>query len=484
MARSTKAGSAQTAGVPLLRLLAVSVVALTTANCAQNTQKLAGPAGFSSSSYDPKYGVKASPRLYKEGDAIPKGGGRRFSGKPYVVAGRTYVPRDDAKGYVREGLASWYGSAFHGRMTANGEVFDRHSIAAAHPTLPLPSYVRVTNLSNRHSMIVRVNDRGPYHANRVMDVSEEVAQALEFHRSGTAKVRVEYVGKASTAGSDDRKLMATLRTDGAPASVGGRSPVMMADLGPDAEPERFERAQRPALAFKPAVEDDDAAPPSRPLRSAPVLVAGGSHVAVPAALQPTAIRPNGFQPTIPARSASPMQMAHAISKDAGQKGRGSAPLDIAPPATRLASGSAPANGSGSRRGVASPAEPKMLQAKSASSNPRTQVAQLPVPSRGTALPMVGRAGPVVKTAVAVPPVRPVAPHVAVAGLRPAPLPSGPLGTAKAGIAKLSVPPAGTKLASSQPASAQFGRGKPSAPVVATAAAKPAQARRSRIAEVN
>ncbi len=67
-----------------------------------------------------------------------------MTGKPYVVAGRTYVPRQDARGYVREGLASWYGTAFHGRQTANGEIFDRFSVAAAHPTLPLPSYARVT----------------------------------------------------------------------------------------------------------------------------------------------------------------------------------------------------------------------------------------------------------------------------------------------------------------------------------------------------
>ncbi|MFD0937912.1 septal ring lytic transglycosylase RlpA family protein, partial [Methylobacterium trifolii] len=213
------------------RLLAVSAVALATANCSTAPQKFAGPAA--GNGLDPKYGVKASPRLYNEGDVIPKGGGRRFSGKPYVVAGRTYVPREDAKGYVREGLASWYGAAFHGRMTANGEVFDRHSIAAAHPTLPLPSYVRVTNTANGYSMVVRVNDRGPYHANRVMDVSEEVARALEFHNKGTAHVRVAYLGKAAIAGSDDRKLLASLRTDGGPA--GTRAPVMMADLGPSEE---------------------------------------------------------------------------------------------------------------------------------------------------------------------------------------------------------------------------------------------------------
>lgn len=337
MARRTKPEHQDPAPLPLWRLLAVSAVALATANCAQNPQKLAGASG-SGSALDPKYGVKASPRLYNEGDVIPKGGGRRFSGKPYVVAGRTYVPRDDAKGYVREGLASWYGSAFHGRMTANGEVFDRHSIAAAHPTLPLPSYARVTNLANGHSMIVRVNDRGPYHANRLMDVSEEVAEALEFRRSGTARVRVEYAGKASTAGSDDRKLLATLRTDGQPARVHGQGPVMMADLGPDAPQvpsERLARASQPALAFK-SDSDRDAAPEAseeavpapRPVRSAPVLMASAATVAVPAALQPTAARAEAFRPVrhnLPEPQAGTTQAASRPS-----------PLSLTPPPLRLA----------------------------------------------------------------------------------------------------------------------------------------------------
>ncbi|WP_331308494.1 septal ring lytic transglycosylase RlpA family protein [Methylobacterium oryzae] len=280
-----------------LRLMAVSGVALATANCATSPQqKLAAGNGI-----DPKYGVKASPRLYNEGDVIPKGGGRRYTGKPYVVAGQTYVPKENPNGYVREGLASWYGAAFHGRMTANGEVFDRHSIAAAHPTLPLPSYARVTNLDNGYSMLVRVNDRGPYHAGRVMDVSEEAADALGFHRKGTARVRVEYVGKASVAGSDDRKLLASLRTDGRPA---GRSTVMVADLGPTEDTERYTRSA-PALAFKPAQEAEEAekapaeAPATRPERIAPVrapIVLASAAVTVPAAVQPTAPRVREFRP--------------------------------------------------------------------------------------------------------------------------------------------------------------------------------------------
>jgi rare lipoprotein A len=165
-----------------------------------------------SSSVDPRYGVSASPRVVDDGEPVPKGGGVYRVGSPYVVAGRTYVPEDNPN-YQAEGLASWYGDDFHGRMTANGEIFDLNAISAAHPTLPLPSYARVTNLSNGRSIIVRVNDRGPFHGNRIIDVSVKTAHLLGFHASGTAWVRVEYVGRAPIEGSDDRILAATLRQD-------------------------------------------------------------------------------------------------------------------------------------------------------------------------------------------------------------------------------------------------------------------------------
>jgi rare lipoprotein A len=131
-------------------------------------------------------------------------------GKPYMVGGREYVPHEDTN-YHAVGLASWYGDDFHGRYTANGEIFDMHSLSAAHPTLPLPSYVRVTNLANHRSIVVRVNDRGPYVGSRVIDVSVRTAKLLGFYDDGVTKVKVEYVGRAPLAGSDDRKLMATLR---------------------------------------------------------------------------------------------------------------------------------------------------------------------------------------------------------------------------------------------------------------------------------
>lgn len=164
---------------------------------------------------DPKYGVSSSPRVVAFGEPVPKGGGTYRVGKPYTVAGRVYVPEENTR-YHAEGLASWYGDAFHGRLTANGEVFDMASLTAAHPTLPLPCYARVTNLSNGKSLVVRVNDRGPYHGNRLIDVSNKAAELLEFKGRGVAQVRVEYVGRAPLEGSDDRQLMATLRT-GEPA---------------------------------------------------------------------------------------------------------------------------------------------------------------------------------------------------------------------------------------------------------------------------
>ena len=165
-----------------------------------------------SSGVDSRYGVSASPRVVADGDPVPKGGGVYRVGQPYVVGGKTYVPEDNPN-YQATGLASWYGEDFHGRLTANGEVFDADGISAAHPTMPLPSYARVTNLSNGRSLIVRVNDRGPYHGNRIIDVSKNAAYLLGFRASGTAWVRVEYVGRAALTGSDDRVLAATLRQD-------------------------------------------------------------------------------------------------------------------------------------------------------------------------------------------------------------------------------------------------------------------------------
>lgn len=204
------------------------------ANCANTTPSGKGCAGsrecgaFS----DPKYG-KASPRVVSVDEDAPKGGGRYQVGKAYTVAGKTYVPREKPVGYTATGNASWYGIAFHGRKTANGEVYDRNSVSAAHPTMPLPSYARVTNLSNNTSIVVRVNDRGPYHGGRVMDVSEKTAHLLNFKHMGTARVKIDYLGPASLAGSDDKKLVASLSTSGPAASpLANGGPTMVASAEP------------------------------------------------------------------------------------------------------------------------------------------------------------------------------------------------------------------------------------------------------------
>jgi len=179
-------------------------------------------------SFDPRLGVSSSPRLVAPGEPVPKGGGVYRIGNPYVVGGVTYVPQEDPN-YRAEGLASWYGDDFHGRATANGEIFDMHGISAAHPTLPLPSYVRVTNLGNGRSLIVRVNDRGPYHSDRIIDLSAKAARLLDFHGDGIARVRVEYVSRAPLDGSDDSILLATLR-QGQPAPA--PSPILLASSRP------------------------------------------------------------------------------------------------------------------------------------------------------------------------------------------------------------------------------------------------------------
>jgi rare lipoprotein A len=191
----------------MARGVAAVAACLILANCA-SSGKFAGKV-------DPKYGVSSSPRVVAMGEPVPKGGGTYRIGKPYTVAGRVYVPEEDPN-YSAEGMASWYGDDFHGRLTANGEVFDMLSLTAAHPTLPIPSYARVTNIRNGKSLIVRVNDRGPYHGNRLIDVSNKAAELLDFKGNGVARVRVDYVGRAPLEGSDDRQLLATLRT-GVPA---------------------------------------------------------------------------------------------------------------------------------------------------------------------------------------------------------------------------------------------------------------------------
>ena len=133
---------------------------------------------------------------YSQASAIKSQGGTYKVGTPYKVLGNWYYPKEDYD-YSEVGIASWYGEDFHALKTANGENYDMNTLTAAHRTLPLPSIVKVTNLENGRSLVLRINDRGPYAKNRIIDVSKRAAQLLGFQAKGTAKVRVEIMEKES-----------------------------------------------------------------------------------------------------------------------------------------------------------------------------------------------------------------------------------------------------------------------------------------------
>ena len=137
----------------------------------------------------------------------------------------TVIPRQPPahERYSAVGIASWYGNELRGHRTADGEIFDSQALTAAHKTLPLPCYARVTNLGNGRSVVVRVNDRGPFVGGRIADVSARVASLLEFSHDGVAKIRLDYLGKAPPAGSDAAKMSANVQTaeraEGGPADA-------------------------------------------------------------------------------------------------------------------------------------------------------------------------------------------------------------------------------------------------------------------------
>ena len=227
--------------------------------------------------------VVAQASTKSESDTPPKTIGYDKTGKPYTVAGKLYVPREE-KGYSATGLASWYGPSFHGRETANGEVFNRNSVSIAHPTMPLPSYVRVTNVLNGRSIIARVNDRGPFHGNRLVDVSEQVAIGLNFKHLGTARLKVDYIGRAPVSADDTAMLLASLRFDGTPAQLGrtGANPVVAS-------------AKTSAAKSQPALRidiEDGAAPDQQPISQ---FSNGETGLPLPP-VRPFAIGDSGFRP--------------------------------------------------------------------------------------------------------------------------------------------------------------------------------------------
>lgn len=214
-------------------LLSFSAIAIVLAGCAGSPEQ--SPKKKQTKEYFPesKYGVKASPRVaHSAGKPLPRGGGRNQIGKPYQVKGKWYYPKEKKKDYTVVGKASWYGNAFHGRLTANGEIYDKEHLTAAHPTMPLPSYARVTNTENGSSVIVRVNDRGPFARGRVIDLSKRAAELLDYKHSGVAQVKVEYVGRAPLDGNDDAFLLASYIPGGSDPVGQPASGVMLAMNAP------------------------------------------------------------------------------------------------------------------------------------------------------------------------------------------------------------------------------------------------------------
>ena len=206
-------------------------------------------------------------RVIPLGQPVPKGGGRYHVGEPYEIDGERYRPREQPN-YDRVGQASWYGELFHGRYTANGEIYDMDRLSAAHPTLPLPVYAQVTNLNNGRSIIVRINDRGPFRKGRIIDLSRRSAEVLGFRGRGTAPVRVRFLKRAPLSGDDsyERQYLANAGYRGfaskSKPAQSDQNPIALASLpGNDAPPlpERVERKTTTAVLALPPAPAEDAA---------------------------------------------------------------------------------------------------------------------------------------------------------------------------------------------------------------------------------
>lgn len=187
----------------------------------------------------------------KQASAIKSQGGVYKVGNPYKVLGRWYYPKEDYS-YSETGTASWYGPDFHAKRTANGEKYNMHSLTAAHRTLPLPSIVRITNLENGRSLVVRVNDRGPYARNRIVDVSKKVAQLLGFLEKGTAKVRVEVLEKESK----NLKAALTGKALTAEVTAAPTTQIVRSGIGEDVKPLAAAPAITPTMPSSYDDEDD------------------------------------------------------------------------------------------------------------------------------------------------------------------------------------------------------------------------------------
>lgn len=185
---------------PLLAGLIWSLSGCGSASVRPSTSSASSPGGYY---LDDGPGENPPADLDAIADAVPrKEPLHRFANRSYVALGNTYVPHTERRAHREEGLASWYGRRFHGRKTASGEPYDMYAMTAAHPTLPIPSYARVTSLDSGKSVVVRINDRGPFHKGRVIDVSYVAAHKLGLVTRGSGRVRVESVEAQASAAAD------------------------------------------------------------------------------------------------------------------------------------------------------------------------------------------------------------------------------------------------------------------------------------------
>jgi rare lipoprotein A len=202
-----------------MRLLVAVVVALAVSGCATVSRTEPPPPAPSRGAYYKDDGPGANPpaNLAAIPDAVPRAEPlHRFANRPYQALGKDYVPMTSLAPFRQSGIGSWYGRRFNGQPTSSGEKYDMYAMTAAHPTLPIPSYARVTNPANGRSVVVRINDRGPFHADRIIDLSYAAAFRLGYADAGSARVEVEVL------------------LPGAPVAVTGVAPVAAAAPSGDA----------------------------------------------------------------------------------------------------------------------------------------------------------------------------------------------------------------------------------------------------------
>jgi rare lipoprotein A len=259
--------SLQATGAPRAWRRAIAVVPLLLAACA-HAPRHPSPGPTPVTAPPPTVLPQNAPDVGQVPDAVPRDEPRSAFGNPpfYVVGGRRYVVLHSAAGYVERGVASWYGTEFHGLRTSTGEPYDMFAMTAAHKTLPLPCYARVTNLANGHHVVVRINDRGPFVANRIIDLSYSAAARLDMIRNGTAFVQVEVLTPAAPA----LNAAMPVSTQAVQAASVGVSSVPAVNPTPAGQP------PGPGPAPGAANPAPDVASAAAPLAAPPAAVAPGT----------------------------------------------------------------------------------------------------------------------------------------------------------------------------------------------------------------